>query len=76
MPSDTPLRRRQNYDQALASSRLEGHVPSAAYLADIECVIAGTMTPEAARAASLARALAADAAAIDRRQSAEGRHEP
>lgn len=58
--------RRWAHDQSLASSRIEGHVPSEAYLADSEAVIEGTMTLEEAGARSLARALAADKAAGNR----------
>jgi hypothetical protein len=50
-------------DQALASSRIEGYIPTLEFLADREAVIAGTLTLEQASAASLKRALAADAAA-------------
>ncbi|GHU07305.1 hypothetical protein AGMMS50225_04030 [Betaproteobacteria bacterium] len=59
----TPEERRYFHEQALASSRLEGFVPGPQYLADCEAVIAGTMTRDQARAASLARALARDKAA-------------
>jgi hypothetical protein len=59
----TVAQRRLAHNQALASTRIEGHVPSPEFLADCEAVIAGTMTLEQARAASLARALAADRAA-------------
>ena len=51
---------REAHEQALASTRIEGHVPTPAFLADCEAVINGTMTEAQARAASLARALAAD----------------
>jgi hypothetical protein len=60
MAATTEAQRRAAHEQALASSRLEGHVPTPEYLADCEAVIAGTMTLEGARAASLARALIRD----------------
>lgn len=50
------------HEQALASTRISGHEPSPEFLADCAAVVEGTMTIEEARAASLARALAKDAA--------------
>jgi hypothetical protein len=61
----TKAQRRVAHEQALASTRIEGHIPTAEFLADCEAVIEGTMTREQARAASLARALAKDKAAHD-----------
>lgn len=55
--------RRLAHEQALASTRIEGHVPTAEFLTDSEAVVAGTMTEAQARARSLARALAKDRAA-------------
>ena len=49
-------------EQALASTRIEGHVPTAAFLSDCAAVVEGTMTRDQARAASLARAMAQEAA--------------
>jgi Antitoxin VbhA len=43
--------------QALASARLEGHIPSPEFLADCEAVIEGKMTSDQARAAIIARAI-------------------
>ncbi len=63
MATNTQAERRIAHDQALASTRIEGHEPTAEFLTDCEAVIAGTMTREQARAASLARALAEDQAA-------------
>ena len=54
----TEAERRLAHEQALASTRIEGHVPTPEFLADSEAVITGAMTEEQARAASLARALA------------------
>lgn len=57
------IRRRLAHEQALASTRIEGHMPSAEFLNDCEAVIDGTMTSDQARAASLERALSKDRAA-------------
>ena len=51
---------RRAFAQALANTRIEGHVPSEAFVADCEAVIAGVMTDEQAIEASKARALARD----------------
>ena len=64
MPT-TERERRLAHEQALASTRIEGHVPTTEFLADCEAVISGAMTREQARAASLSRALAKDLAALD-----------
>lgn len=58
----TKAERRHAHEQALASSRISGHEPSAEFLADCEAVIEGTMSIDQAGAASLARALAKDRA--------------
>nr|WP_145549807.1 antitoxin VbhA family protein [Variovorax boronicumulans] len=60
----TKAQRRLAHEQALADTRIEGHQPSPEFLADCEAVIEGTMTHDQARAASLARALAKDKAAV------------
>ena len=59
---DTPSEqeRRRALDQALANTRIEGHVPSPEFLVDCERLVGGPMTPEELRAASLARALEAE----------------
>lgn len=59
--------RRWASEQALANASIEGHVPSGEFLVDCEAVVMGTMTNEEARARSLARALAADKAATERK---------
>lgn len=69
MTATTKAERRLAHDQALASTRLEGHQPSAEFLADCEAVIDGTMTRDQARAASLARALNKDSAVAKVRSS-------
>lgn len=58
--------RREAYRQAIASTRLEGHEPTPEFLADREAVIQGTMTPDQARARSLARAMEQERRAMDR----------
>jgi hypothetical protein len=64
----TMAQRNLAHEQALASTRIEGHRPSSQFLADCEAVVEGTMTRDQARAASLARALVKDkqAAAVHR----------
>lgn len=57
--------RRIAHEQALANTRIEGHVPTPEFLADCEAVIRGTMTPAELRANSLKRVRAAEAAAND-----------
>jgi hypothetical protein len=52
-------KRRAWHNQALANTRLEGHVPTPEFLADCEAVIEGTLSREEARARSLARAFVA-----------------
>ncbi|HUN01117.1 MAG: hypothetical protein B7X12_07280 [Halothiobacillus sp. 20-53-49] len=54
----TESERRYAHEQALASTRLEGHIPTPEFLADCEANIKGTMTNEQVRARSLARAIA------------------
>lgn len=61
--TSTKAQRRLAHEQALASTRIEGHEPTPEFLADCEAVIEGSMTRDQARAASLARALAKDKAA-------------
>ena len=60
MPNLTEAERRIAVEQALASGRLEGHQPTPEFLADMEALVQGQLTSEQVRAASLARALAAD----------------
>jgi len=66
MQITTEAERRYAHEQALASAMIEGYEPTPEFLADCEAVIAGTMTREQVRAASLARALAEDRAAAGR----------
>lgn len=66
------IRRRFAHEQALASTRIEGHRPSDEFLRDCEAVIEGVMTRDQARAASLKRALAKDQSAITQRPPVTG----
>lgn len=63
MSNTSEAERRWAHEQALASTRISGQVPTPEFLSDTEAVIKGTMTNEEARAESLARALAKDQAA-------------
>jgi hypothetical protein len=58
----TEAERRHAIEQAIANTKIEGHEPTAEFLADMEQLAQAAMTPAQVRAASLARALAADAA--------------
>ncbi|MFM9971931.1 MAG: hypothetical protein ACKVQK_26420 [Burkholderiales bacterium] len=53
--------RRYPIEQALANTRIEGHVPSPEFLADCEELVAGRLTEDDLRKCSLARALAKEA---------------
>ena len=59
----TEAERRLAHEQALASTRIEGHVPTPEFLADSEAIIKGAITRDEAGQRSLARALAKDRAA-------------
>jgi hypothetical protein len=61
--------RRSAWEQALANTRLEGHVPTPEFLADVEAEIEGRMTGDEVRARSLARALVEDRAARESARS-------
>lgn len=75
MASDTTQQRRAHFAQALANTRIEGHVPTPEFLADVARCAAGGMTQAQLRAASLERALAADrAAALAAADMSEMRH--
>lgn len=52
----TKAERRLARDEALANTRIEGHVPTPEFLADFDSVVDGRMTPEQAIEASMARA--------------------
>jgi len=60
MSNPTEAERRIAAEQALANTRIEGHQPTPEFLADMEAMVQGQLTPEQVRAASLARALATD----------------
>lgn len=59
----TAAERRAHLDQALASTRLEGHMPTPEFLSDCEDYIAGRITRDEIMARSTARALATERAA-------------
>jgi hypothetical protein len=59
----TEAERRWAHEQALASTRIEGHVPTPEFLADCEEEIRGLITPEEVIARALVRARAEDRAA-------------
>jgi hypothetical protein len=63
MTAQTEHDRRRALDQALANTRIEGHVPSPEFLADCESYVQGGISTEDLRAASLARARDAQRAA-------------
>ncbi|WP_296340514.1 hypothetical protein [Reyranella sp.] len=64
--AETAAERRAHLDQALASTRLEGHVPTPEFLSDCEDYIAGRIAREEILAREVERVLgtkrAADAA--------------
>ena len=64
--------RRWSSDQALASARIEGHTPTPEFLDDVAAVLAGTMTADELRAASLARATAADSIKTSQGSGSDG----
>ena len=59
----TEAERRIAAEQALANTRIEGHVPTAEFLADFDALIQGTMTLDEVRERSTERASALDQAA-------------
>ena len=63
MAAPTEQDRRRSMAQRLATTRIEGHVPSPEFLTDCESFIRGETTHEDVRARSLARAVEADRAA-------------
>lgn len=63
-------RRRYEMEDAIASTRIAGHVPSSEFLVDVERELRGEMTSEEARAASLMRARASDAAPAETAEKA------
>lgn len=55
-------------EQALASTRVEGHVPTPEFLADMEAMVTGQLSAEEVRQRIIARAQEADRQALaDRR---------
>lgn len=51
-------KRRKGWEQTLASTAIEGHLPSPAFLADVEANIKGTLSIEDLRIRSTQRILA------------------
>ena len=61
----TIAERRMRLEQALASTRIEGHRPSPEFLADMEALITGELCDEEVRRRIIARARVADQRATD-----------
>jgi len=61
-PTETAAERRAGLDQALASTRLSGHVPRLEFLADCEDYIAGRITHEEILAREIKRVLGTEGA--------------
>ena len=59
----TQAERRIGVEQALANTRIEGHVPTAEFSADMDAYVKGTLTLDEVRDRSTARATALDQAA-------------
>lgn len=59
----TKAKRRHAMEQARASTRIEGHVPTPEFLSDCEKLVAGALTRDELRTRSLARARANEAEA-------------
>ncbi len=64
--------RRMRLEQALANTRIEGHEPTAEFLADMDAMIEGSLTPEQARQRIIARARAADEVAMAAKSRRDG----
>lgn len=64
--------RRMRLEQALANTRIEGHEPTAEFLADMDAMIEGALTPEQARQRIIARAQAADEVAMAAKSRRDG----
>ncbi len=64
--------RRMRLEQALANTRIEGHEPTAEFLADMDAMIEGALTPEQARQRIIARAQAADEVAMAAKTRRDG----
>ena len=56
----TVAERRMRLEQALASTRIEGHQPSAEFLADMQAMVDGQLSAEEVRRRIIERARAAD----------------
>ena len=60
--------RRMRLEQALASTRIEGHTPSPEFLADMEAMVTGQLSAEEVRRRIVERAQEADRRALDGRR--------
>lgn len=60
--AQTEAERRIAVEQAVANTRIEGHLPTPEYLADFDAFIQGKMTLDEVRARSMARAQELDEA--------------
>lgn len=64
--------RRMRLEQALANTRIEGHEPTAEFLADMDAMIEGALTPDQVRQRIIARAQAADEVAMAAKSQRDG----
>jgi len=60
--------RRMRLEQALASTRIEGHQPGPEFLADMEAMVDGQLSAEEVRQRIIARAQEADRRVMDGRR--------
>jgi hypothetical protein len=63
-PRRSLAERRMRMEQALASTRIEGHQPSPEFLADMEAMVTGQLSAEEVRRRIIARAQEADRRAL------------
>ncbi|MGM9517012.1 antitoxin VbhA family protein [Roseateles sp. DB2] len=66
-PPRSLAERRMRLEQALASTRIEGHQPSAEFLADMEAMVDGQLGAEEVRRRIIERAQEADRWAMPER---------
>lgn len=59
-PRRSLAERRMRLEQALASTRIEGHVPTPEFLADMEAMVTGQLSAEEVRRRVIERAQEAD----------------
>lgn len=63
-PSRSLAERRMRLEQALANTRIEGHQPSAEFLADMQAMVDGQLSAEEVRRRIIERAQSADRTAM------------